>query len=172
MPRKLVTKKFRNVRTQLRAFGREWLRTSKQYTDGPVLMQRSGRLHESLAIEDRTDEDPPEISVTAEALNPKTGFPYATYHEFISGRSYIRSAQHFVMSKWFANRAGGSIIARAAVRDSMELFEDGLVERGWQLAADLSGPGILTRTAFRTLRIDVSGGAGTFVTTAQQGIFF
>ena len=156
----------------MRAFGREWLRVAKQWTDGPILFQRTGTLHGSLAIEDRTNEDPAEISVTAEAINPKTGFPYATYHEFISGKSYIRSAQHFVLSKWFSNRAGGSIIARAAVTDSLELFEDGLVNRGWQLAADLSGPGILTRTAFRTLRLNISGGPGRFVTTAQKDIFF
>lgn len=155
----------------MRAFGREWLRTAKEYTDGPVLKQVSGTLHGSLAIEDRTDEDPPQISVTAKAIDDKTGFPYATYHEFISGRSYIRTAQLFVMSKWFSNRAGGSIIARAAAVDSLDLFTDGLVDRGWQLATtDLSGPGILTKTAFRTLRLNVSGEG--FQVTGQRGIFF
>ena len=170
MARARIPKKFRNVRTQMRAFGREWLRTTKEYTDGPVLKQQSGTLHASLAIEDRTDEDPPQISVTAEAIDDKTGFPYATYHEFISGRSYIRTAQLFVMSKWFSNRAGGSIIARASAVDSMDLFMDGLVDRGWQLAADLSGPGILTKHAFRTLRLNVSGDG--FEVTGQRGIFF
>lgn len=170
MARAKIPKRFRNVKTQMRAFGREWLRTAKEYTDGIPLRQRTGTLHSSLAIEDRTNEDPPQISVTAEAIDKKTGFPYATYHEFISGRSYIRTAQLFVMSKWFSNRAGGSIIARAAATDSLELFMDGLVDRGWQLAADLSGPGILTKTAFRTLRLNVSGEG--FEVTGQRGIFF
>jgi len=170
MARAKIPKRYRNVKTQMRAFGREWLRFTKEWTDGPILKQRSGTLHRSLAIEDRTEEDPPQISVTAEAIDKETGFPYATYHEFISGKSYIRFAQLFVLSKWFSNRAGGSIIARAAAVDSLDLFMDGLVDRGWQLKSDLSGPGILTKTAFRTLRVNVSGDA--FEVTGQRGIFF
>lgn len=170
MARKGLTKRYRNVKTQMRAFGREWLRTTKEFTDGPILKQRSGTLHGSLAIEDRTDEDPPQLSVTAEAIDKKTGFPYATYHEFVSGKSYIRFSQLFIMSKWFSNKAGGSIIARAAAVDSLDLFMDGLVDRGWKLAADLSGPGILTKTAFRTLRLNVSGDG--FEVTGQRGVFF
>ena len=145
-------KRFANTKAQLKAFGKAWVKETRENASGPVLAQRTQTLFNSITLVDDTNKNPPTVKVTAEAINPKTGFPYAAYHEFISGRSYIRMAQQFVMSKWFSNKTGGSIIERAAAQDSEDMFIDELLEQpGWK-------QGFLPNQAFRILRINLDDG--------------
>ena len=167
-------KRFRNTKAQLKAFGKAWLKDTKANASGPVLQQRTKTLFNSITLKDETNKSPMTVTITAEAFDPKSGFPYATYHEFISGRSYIRLAQQFVMSKWFSKRFGGSIIERAAAQDSEDLFIDTLVDQpGWSSTPrGKRGFTQLSNTAFRVLRINLGGGAAFEGTLARVPGFF
>jgi len=167
-------KRFRNTKAQLKAFGKAWLKNTKENASGPVLNIRTKTLFNSITLHDETNKSPMTVSITAEAIDPKTGFPYATYHEFISGRSYIRMAQQFVMSKWFSKRNGGSIIERAAAQDSEDLFIDTLIDQpGWTgTPRGLRGLTQLPNTAFRVLTINMGEGAEFTGTLARVKGFF
>lgn len=167
-------KRFANTKAQLKAFGKAWLKDTRDNASGPVLKKRTEKLFNSITLKDETNKSPMTVTITAEALDPKTGFPYAAFHEFISGRSYIRLAQQFVMSKWFSKKTGGSIIERAAARDSEDLFIDYLVAQpGWTGApVGLRGLTQLPNTAFRVLRVNLGKGGGFEGTLARVKGFF
>lgn len=140
----------RNVRRNLKTLGTEWLAETTDAVSGRILRVKSDRLRKSLELVDNTNEDPPTIEVVAEARDPRTGFPYAAYHEFESGLSYIRPSLLFLLSKQGSTKSN---MKRALVADSVEGIIDELLRHGWF-------PGRLPNSAFRTVTMGIAG-AGT-----------
>ena len=143
-------KNLQKTRRQLKVFAAEWYAETYRAVSGVVLGVRTDKLRGSLAIVDRTKNDPPTIELTAEAISPK-GFPYAAWHEFESGRSYIRSSLLYLLSKQGTTMSG---LTRALVADTTEGVIEDLIQRGW-------APGILPNTAVRTVSMDMSGRGAT-----------
>ena len=139
-------KNLRKTRRQLKVFAAEWFAETYDAVSGRVLRVRSGKLRESLSIVDNTKDNPPTIEITAEAISGK-GFPYAAWHEFGSGLSYIRPSLLYLLSKQGSTKSG---LNRAMVADTTEGVIEDLIQRGW-------APGILPNTAVRTVSIDMSG---------------
>lgn len=143
-------KKLEQLRKSLKILGSEWLEETRDAVSGRILRIRTETLFKSLDLVDRTNENPPVIELTADAKSPE-GFPYAAYHEFGPSRSYIRPSLLFVLSKMYRSKSG---LGRALVGDSAEGIIEDLLERGWF-------PGRLPNSAFRIVRMDMSGGLAT-----------
>ena len=139
-------KNLQRTRKQLRVLATEWLFQTLEFVSGPILRVRSGRLRGSLHIIDNTEDDPPTIGIAADAVSDK-GFPYAAWHEFESGRSYIRPSLLYLLGKRGWTESG---MSRAMVADVEEGIIEDLIQRGW-------APDILPNTAVRTVSIDISG---------------
>ena len=139
-------KNIEKTRRQLRTFGTEWYLETRNAVSGRVLRVRSGKLRGSIRIVDNTKDNPPTIEITADAVSAK-GFPYAGWHEFDSGHSYIRPSLLHLLSKQGNTNSG---LSRALVADVTEGVIEELIQHGW-------APGILPNTAVRTLKMGMSG---------------
>ena len=139
-------KNLQRTRNQLKLLAIEWHAETYDLVSGRGLRVRSGKLRKSLTIVDNTKDDPPTIELTADAVSEK-GFPYAAWHEFGSGLSYIRPTLLFLLSKQGPTLSG---LSRALVADTTEGVIEDLIQRGW-------APGVLPRTAVRTVSIDILG---------------
>lgn len=119
-------RQFGNARDTLKAFGKEWVKRTRDNVSGTILKRRSGRLLGSITLINKTRRNPAQIIVQAETVDPLTGFFYAVFHEFFSKFTYIRTARQQTMPRWFGRSRGGSIFARAAALDSENIFIDEL----------------------------------------------
>lgn len=119
-------RQFGNARDTLKAFGKEWVRKTRDNVSGAILKRRSGRLLGSITLINKTRRNPAQIIVQAETVDPQTGFFYAVHHEFFTRFTYIRTARQAVMPRWFGRNRGGSIFAKAAALDSENSFIDEL----------------------------------------------
>ena len=144
-------KNLQKTRRQLKVFAAEWYAETYDVVSGRILKVRSDKLRQSLTIVDNTKDDPPTIELTADAISDKKGFPYAAWHEFGSGRSYIRPSLLYLLSRQGTTKSG---LSRAMVADTTEGVIEDLIQRGW-------APGILPNTAVRTISMDMSGRGAT-----------
>lgn len=119
-------RQFGLARDVLKAFGKAWVRKTRDNVSGAILKRRSGRLLGSITLINKTRRNPAQIIVAAETVDPQTGFFYAVHHEFFTKFTYIRTARQFVMPRWFGRARGGSLFARAAAIDSENIFIDEL----------------------------------------------
>lgn len=96
------------------------------------------------------------------AKDPETGFSYAAYHEYQSGLRFLRPALSWVLDSRNPNNKA-DFIYKSYLKDSGELLMTGLARHGWKRGAT-------PRTAFRTVVIDVGGGAITEPGRSLQNI--
>ena len=139
-------KQLERTRRQLKVFADEWYSLTYDLVSGGVLKVRTGKLRKSLKIVDNTKDDPPTIELTADAVSNK-GFPYAAWHEFDSGLSYIRPSLLHLLGRQSKTQSG---LGRAMVADVTEGVIEDLLQRGW-------APGILPNSAVRTMSINMAG---------------
>ena len=143
-------KNLQKTRRQLKVLANEWYDETYDAVSGRVLRVRSGKLRESLTIVDNTKDDPPTIELVADATSDE-GFPYAAWHEFESGHSYIRPSLLYLLSKQGTTESG---LSRAMVADVAEGLIEDLIQRGW-------APGVLPNSAVRNVTIDMLGVGAT-----------
>ena len=143
-------KNLQRTRRQLKVLLSEWYAETYDLVSGRGLRVRTGKLRRSLSIVDNTKDDPPTIELTADAVSEK-GFPYAAWHEFDSGLSYIRPSLLRLLSMQSGTQSG---LGRAMVADVTEGVIEDLIQRGW-------APGILPNSAVRTVSIDMLGRGAT-----------
>ena len=134
------------TRGQLKVFAAEWFAETYDAVSGRILRVKSDKLRQSLRIVDNTKDDPPTIEITADAVSGR-GFPYAAWHEFGSGRSYIRPSLLYLLSKQGTTKSG---LKRAMIADVTEGVIEDLIQRGW-------APGVLPNSAVRTVAISMAG---------------
>ena len=139
-------KNLQRTRNQLKLLAIEWHAETYDFVSGRGLRVRTGNLRRSLTIVDNTKDDPPTIELTADAVSEK-GFPYAAWHEFESGHSYIRPSLLYLLSKQGTSLSG---LSRSLVADTTEGVIEDLIQRGW-------APGVLPNSAVRTVSIDILG---------------
>jgi len=149
-------------RAVLKAMGEAWEARAKELVDGVVLKVQSGDLQNSIKA-DTTQLDTARkfsdltLKISADAVNPNTGFPYAAYHEFYSGRSFLRPALTELFDKRTPYYQG---FIRALRTDSLDFLIQTLIDAEWKR-------GLAPMTALRRINLDLDGG---FTTGAGGGI--
>jgi hypothetical protein len=96
---------------------------------GKILKPRSGRLRGSLTLDSDIDGEEASVSLSAGAVNPKSGQAYGVFHEFHpKGKGpYMGNEYKALMSAGFSG-----LISRAVRTDNEFVFIETLKGLGWR----------------------------------------
>ena len=153
------------MKKMLELVGLLWQGHAQQLVDGPILRTRSGRLYRSFGIEGPKEEmGGLSLTLRNTAKNPATDFPYAAFHEYASGKAFIRPALGYILQK---DHPGFHMIQRGAAADSIGTLSFAIAEHGWQ-------PTIKRNHLVKIVKIDMAGrvykALGPTPTRARQRI--
>ena len=117
---------FANLRRDLRKFLREWEAVSQELVDGIVLKRRSGVLYESFVKDTSEIHYKNPAIVLRNTARSAEGFGYAAFHEYYTGKAFIRPALIQML-----NPARRYKSARALAKDAVVTWMGIMKAGGW-----------------------------------------